>query len=353
MTLGWLFAFSLLWMVGCQFGGSTALQTESVGGYEAVFARYRHYLAVTAAPNGTVYAVGHNGTIARRHFGGQSWTLLAPGTERSLFGVSFPTAQEGWVVGAAGVILHTADEGATWMLQSSGTDKELLAVHFLDSRHGWAVGAAGVMLETHDGGQSWHDRSLRADVNLNDLFFLDAQTGWVVGEYGAVLRTTDGGAAWEQIAGNIPDTGAADLSWEELMSNPEIGAGGGSMATRGGLGENDTLFAVYFADAHRGWATATGGRVFLTRDGGAFWEVRETGVEAALFAVGAACPTCPLYACGGKGVVLRSTDGGETWTAVPTADRVYAYLRDMTFLGAAEPLLVGANGTLAVLRSAG
>lgn len=353
MNRWWLSVCPLLWIVGCQFASPTATPTGSSDGHEAVFARYRHYLAVTAAPNGTVYAVGHNGTIARRHSDDQSWTLLAPGMEHSLFGVSFPTAQEGWAVGAAGVILHTADGGATWTPQTSGTDKELLAVHFLDSMYGWAVGAAGVMLETRDGGQSWHDRSLRADVNLNDLFFLDAQTGWVVGEYGAVLRTTDGGAAWEQIAGNIPDTGAADLSWEELMSNPDIGAGGGSMATHGGLGENDTLFAVYFADARRGWATATGGRVFLTRDGGAFWEARETGMETALFAIGAACPTCPLYACGGKGVVLRSTDGGETWTAVQTPDRVYAYLRDMTFLGAAEPLLVGTNGTLVVLRSAG
>jgi photosystem II stability/assembly factor-like uncharacterized protein len=224
-------------------------------------------------------------------------------------------------------------------------------VHFIDATRGWVVGAAGVMLETVDGGRQWRDRSLGADVNLNNVFFLDAQTGWVVGEYGTVLKTTDGGATWAQIAGNIPNMGEEGLSWEELMSNPEIGAGGGSLATRGGLGENDNLFAVYFADAQRGWATATGGRIFLTRDGGHNWEPRETGYETPLFAISAACPTCPLYACGGRGVVLRSTDGGNIWTAVRVADRVFAYLRDMTFLSADDLVLVGTNGTLVITHS--
>lgn len=356
--MGWrstsvVFLVSLL-LTSCGAAGSgTAVGDGNETRSNMARSRYRHYLAVTVAPGGTLYAVGHNGTIARHQPGTPEWTLLSGGTEHSLFDASFPTPREGWVVGAVGVILHTPDGGASWIAQASGTEKELLAVSFVSATRGWVVGAAGTMLETRDGGQSWHDRSLSADVNLNDVFFLDAHTGWVVGEYGAVLKTTDGGATWEQIAGNIPDMGTEGLSWEELMSNPEIGAGGGSLATRGGLGENDNLFAVYFADAQRGWATATGGRVFVTQDGGANWTARETGVETPLFAVRTACPTCPLYACGGKGMVLRSMDGGDTWVTVPLAEPVYAYLRDLTLLPDGNLVIVGTNGTLVNAPQAG
>jgi photosystem II stability/assembly factor-like uncharacterized protein len=324
-----------------------------VSGAGAATARYRHYLAVSVAPDGTVYAVGHNGTIARWRSDTPEWTVLPAPVPQSLLSVSFSSAQEGWAVGAEGVIVHTEDGGATWTLQESGTDRELLAMHFIDTAHGWVVGAAGLMLETRDGGRQWRDRSLEVDANLNDVFFLDATTGWVVGEYGVVLKTVDGGASWEQVAGNIPDAGDASLSWEELMAKPDTGAGGGSLATRGGLGENDTLFAVHFADPQHGWATATGGRVFLTRDGGHHWKTRETGSETPLFAVGAACATCPLYACGGKGLVLRSTDGGLTWTPVQAADRLYAYLRDLAFPSATTLVLVGTNGTLVVTHPEG
>lgn len=350
----WLFVWGLLWLIGCQAAGSDSVAPgNAVVLQEAARSRYRHYLGVSVTTAEAIYAVGHNGTIVRRKVDDREWMVLPSGTAHSLFDVSFPAVNEGWVVGSAGVVLHTTDGGDSWLSQQSGTEKELLAVDFIDITRGWVVGASGVMLETSDGGQNWRDRSLRADVNLNDVFFFDTQTGWVVGEYGTVLKTTDGGATWEQIAGNIPDVGTEGLSWEELMSNPEVGAGGGSLATPGGLGENDNLFAVYFVDAQRGWTTATGGRIFATQDGGANWMAHETGVETPLFAVGTACSTCPLYACGGKGVVLRSMDGGNTWVPAPFAEQVYAYLRDLTLLPDGNLVIVGANGTLVVAPQAG
>lgn len=222
MLCGWI-----LWLGGCQMAGTESAQGVSNSlTIDQTRSRYHAYLAAAAAPNGMIWAVGQNGVIVVSQDHGQTWTPQRSGVARSLFGVSFPTAKEGWVVGARGAILHTADSGATWTVQHSGTEKELLAVHFLDATHGWAVGAAGVMLVTQDGGQQWQDRSLSTDVNLNDIYFLDAQTGWVVGEYGTVLKTADGGSTWEQVAGNIPDAGRGELSWEELMSNPDVGAGG-------------------------------------------------------------------------------------------------------------------------------
>ncbi|MCS6925345.1 MAG: YCF48-related protein, partial [Candidatus Binatia bacterium] len=145
-----LVLWGILVLMGCRSAGSgPAVSDGNETQRNVARSRYRHYLAVTVAPDGTLYAVGHNGTIARQQPGASEWTVLPTGTERSLFDVSFPTSREGWVVGAVGVILHTPDGGASWLSQTSGTEKELLAVAFVDATHGWAVGAAGTMLETH------------------------------------------------------------------------------------------------------------------------------------------------------------------------------------------------------------
>jgi len=329
----------------CQTANDATSRARSEGN-KGTLSRYDQYFSAAMPAEGKVWAVGQNGKIVVSHDRGQTWSAQVSNTNQSLLSVSFPEASRGWAVGVAGTILHTADGGTTWAMQNSGTEKDLLAVQFLDPQHGWVIGAAGVMLFTQDGGQHWQDRSLNADANLNHLYFLDAQTGWVVGEYGTVMKTTNGGETWEQVAGQIPDTGDEGKSWEELMSAKDVGAGGVSTATRGGLGEEDNLFAVYFADANHGWATSTGGRVFLTEDGGAQWQPKETGYEAPLFAVGAACQTCPLYTCGGRGLLLRSSDGGNTWSEVKLAERAYSYLRDLVFLGPQELLLIGTQGTL-------
>lgn len=338
-------AYCLIALLGCHSAGRTDTPAQEQVEKPAV-SRYDQYFAATALAADRIVAVGQNGKIALSRDRGQSWSLQSAAGAQSLFGVSFVTAQDGWVIGAGGSISRTTDGGTTWSAQKSGTEHNLFGIAFLNTDQGWVVGAAGVMLQTEDGGRHWQDRSLGQDVNLNDLYFLDARTGWVVGEYGAVVKTLDGGQTWEQVAGQIPDAGGEELSWEELMAADDIGAGGVSTLTLGGLGEEDILFGVYFADRDRGWAPSTGGRIFLSQNGGRHWEVRQTGYEAPLFAVGAACPSCPLYACGGRGLVLQSTDGGNTWSRFGLARPVYSYLRDLVFPGQGEPFFVGTQGTL-------
>ena len=113
-----------------------------------------------------------------------------------MYGLSFISPQEGWVVGGNGTILHTSDAGAHWTDQSSSTTAALYAVQFLTERRGTAVGAVGTVLATEDGGATWVAQETQGSVTLFDVYFSDPLTGWVVGNAGAMFQTTDGGGRW-------------------------------------------------------------------------------------------------------------------------------------------------------------
>jgi photosystem II stability/assembly factor-like uncharacterized protein len=87
----------------------------------------------------------------------QGWRLVldrpVPGKYEDL---AFPTAEDGWVVSAGGDILHTADAGAHWEVQASGLG-HLRSMEMLDAHHGFAGTLDGVLYRTDDGGKTWVD----------------------------------------------------------------------------------------------------------------------------------------------------------------------------------------------------
>ncbi len=129
------------------------------------------------------------------------------------------------------------------------------------------------------------------DAELTDITFVDAQHGWAVGEHGTLLRTIDGGATWE-------------LSSTELALSPQQSMVTGEMRrlidnVRSNIGESNQqitqtvrqsldirLESVSFANANLGIAVGgqfepytqlSRGHVLKTTDGGATWtEVKGT-----------------------------------------------------------------------------
>jgi photosystem II stability/assembly factor-like uncharacterized protein len=79
-------------------------------------------------------------------------------------------------------------------------------------------------------------------------------------------------------------------------------------------GITETLDAVYFVDAQKGWVAGEDGAIHYTANGGQTWRRQSSGTDEDLD---------DLYfldanrgwAVGGKGVILRTTDGGDTWEA--------------------------------------
>ena len=280
---------------------------------------------VKAVDGHEAWAVGNFGAIYHTADAGKTWQPRDSGTKAPL-GVDFASRTDGWVVGKSALILHTKDAGATWTRQTSpiGSQKPLFKVRALDARTAWAVGDWGAVTVTHDGGETWEDRSLTDDVVLYDVSFPDAQHGFVAGEYGTLLATNDGGGTW----------------------------------TKRPVGTEKTLFGVSFSTPTQGWVVGIDGLVLRTRDGGGTWDVQRGSVEAgSIEELGflEALKNPGLYGVqvagrygvvtGDTGMVLTSTDGGETWVRheLPGKQQL-VWLRAVSLGDGPEGFVVGGNG---------
>jgi photosystem II stability/assembly factor-like uncharacterized protein len=115
--------------------------------------------------------------------------------------------------------------------------------------------------------------------------------------------------------------------------------------------QNPFLFTVRFSDAQHGMISGLGGVVLRTEDGGRSWSYVETDRVQALFSVA----TTPgrAIAVGEKGLVQYSQDGGMTWNPPSESQfpTIFTFMRDLNFAPDAPKtgFIVGQEGM--VLRT--
>lgn len=291
---------------------------------------------LSAGPDGSPHYA-----LARTGDAGHTWrttglALFAPGEVAARAGalhLRFLDAQTGWLVvkRAAGsnfdlgTLFRTEDGGDTWQRASIPIGDP---VSFVDRQRGWtAGGAAGDQLyRTEDGGRTWRPEALVAPTDLANppLYqlpaFADGRRGVlpvVTGRAsGARLQsfvTDDGGQTW-RMAASLPVTrpvtpatrpsadAFADGQW--TLSLPGVGL---LRATLAGLpaqtGPGDVpagIRRVQMVTPDAGWASYAAGDC-----GGAGTAAGNGGRP------GTAGP-CRL-----ESRLLRTTDAGRTWQALP------------------------------------
>ena len=260
------------------------------------------------------------GILGRTRDGGRTWRFesgIVPGAERGsgLGRIQFRDSLRGWATAAEGQVLLTVDGGESWRPVRLPGRGHVHDLQFDGDGEGWAAGTQ--IAHTEDGGETWHtlfrSESENGYVTANAIHFLDASRGWLVGQAATLMRTDDGGEDWS----------AVKLPLE--------------------AGEHPTLWDITFLDARQGWVAGDGGSIFHTSDGGATWERQERGVpivralpkgeprrhdvlpglqnepdrltvSAVRFVDAQRGWAVGYYADVAEGIVLRTEDGGTTWS---------------------------------------
>lgn len=202
-------------------------------------------------------------------------------------GGHFFNSKSGWLV-SEGCILKTTNGGRTVQVKSNH-NVVFQDVTFVDRKRGWAVGwpanrntGRAIIYRTSNGGRTWIRAKVKFRGWLNAVCFADRRVGWAVGGRpgglrSLVLRTVDGGRHWTR------QTAANSWEWRDVQALTRKRAwivgdssamarttNGGRRwrAVEPGLGEN--FVAVEFRNRLLGWA-ASWGSVIKTTDGGATW----------------------------------------------------------------------------------
>ena len=238
--------------------------------------------------------------------GGVTWQSAAFPAVAGSGTVSFPDATHGWF--AASKLLRTTDGGATWAPVS---DTAFDDIDFISGSEGWGTtlrcsGQCHIeVLHTTDGGSSWQQQ-YGADVpNPGQLTFVGPRDGWLVfPSEGRALHTLDGGATWHDQA---------------LPIAPPQGGNAGNVTF---VGPNTGWAAIAICDP--GYTNCIG-HVSRSTDGGDSWTAVAPLPGActigSIMAVDASTAWVATFDCAASGTTLyRTTDGGAHWvsSSLPT-----------------------------------
>ncbi|MBK8969834.1 MAG: photosystem I reaction center subunit IV [Hahellaceae bacterium] len=279
-------------------------------------------------------AVGVRGHIVYSDDDGKTWAQAKVPVQVLLTGLSFADAQNGWAVGHGAVILRTRDGGLTWEKVFDGnkansdvieaarrlvTELEEKVANASDAERGdleYQLEEATFAAEDAEA-----DSEAGATKPLLDVWFRNANEGYVVGAYGLYFGTKDGGESWQYLAPTLPNPDHFHLNAINALAD-------------------GTMFIVGEA-----------GQIFRSVDQGATWSKMESPYEGSLFGVNGTGIPGQVLAFGLRGNAFRSEDNGVSWVEV--AKEITETLMSGTVGDAGRLVLVGNSGMLLVSSNGG
>ncbi|HKB02491.1 MAG TPA: SdrD B-like domain-containing protein [Gemmataceae bacterium] len=340
-------------------------------------------IAVSPANPSVIVLATQGGGVYRSTDGGATWAFGVDGTAgQTIKSVRFePGNTTHLLAGAVSFgVLRSGDGGASFGASSAGI-RELhitsTAVNPLDPMElavAFASGGTGGIYASHDGGQTWTLETVPAGT-WNSLRFAPDGRLYAIGNDGLQRRNVDG--TWTSV-GPAGAVGLRVVRFGESESNLIYvgGSGAGNVAgiwrsTDGGAtwtavytgseqhesvadieilpGGDGQVVIASFTDLDS--ANGTKGGVLRSTDGGVTWTPANTGLttgtEGNALAVSPADPNTVYLADGDSrgasfGGVYRSTDGGLTWArtaAIGAVTEVFADPDDARIVYIGQPAL--------------
>lgn len=202
-----------------------------------------------------------------------------------------------------------------------------------------------------DGGQSWAPVISGTVARLRTVAFGGGGRGVVAGANG-LLFTADSGATWTPTLAGDSGVCCTSVAYADALTVVASYRNGFLRSTDGGqsfgVGFSATVFnpLVRFGSATHG--AVADGRILYTTDGGANWPVATQ--PPAVGATTLAFASSSIAVAGGLGSLLRTTNGGQTWTLL-YGDRVPRVVNSLAFNTTCVGLSLGEGPSFSAMRT--
>lgn len=272
------------------------------------------------------YVTGNNSDAFRTVDGGQTWIPMTGVPAGSWRDIKFFTPAVG-VIGANGALAYTDDGGVSWQVQSGYPDCPIVyGMDFWDAANG-LVGGHQVtsdirgIFRTQDTGRTW---TAVLELATNDVAFIDRRTALAaVVQESSIYRSTDGGQTWRLASGPFDDDGPmSELDFAggdtvfgiSAMGDIWRSSNGGSTWAKQFDGISDLPYdwRIRAFDRNVAWATGPHGLLIGTTNGGNTWTVLNRGMGQEVTDI-VMFDDDYGYTVHRNGYLSRTTDGGDHW----------------------------------------
>ncbi len=210
------------------------------------------------------------------------------------------------------------------------------SVFFLNVKDGFISGATGGIYKTTDSAKTWVTLNSTVNIPVYNLFFINAQTGFAVGGQiscsgtgcispgGFILRTLDGGQTWSRVYTPTEKIEITSVYFINTSTGFCVGNniilktmdGGQTWSEYKVNALSRQLRQILFINTQVGYAVGLSGQIVKTGDGGVTWTVQGPYSNAGYYAIAAA--NGAMYASGQE-KILKSINNGISWSELPNS----------------------------------
>jgi len=257
-----------------------------------------HIRSIISLDENNIVAAGLKGFFLKSTDSGLSWDVSYLSQNFSVSELKYFSPDNilfafvGDLVVGGTILYKSTDKGTSWDSISYFYNWSITDLDKNSDNNLFAVGGNGKIFKSTDSGDNWQSVNSPTNINLNAIQFINSQNGCIVGRDGLILSTSDNGNNWSIIQSSTTEDLHA-LDFFDSMNGMAVG---------------------------RNW-TWIENTILKTTDGGLTWikKVVSDTLEELLDVEFIDVSNIIIvggnddYFGGREPIVLRSSDGGETW----------------------------------------
>ncbi|XP_002966130.2 photosystem II stability/assembly factor HCF136, chloroplastic [Selaginella moellendorffii] len=287
------------------------------------------------------FLLGTRQTLLETKDGGRSWSPRSVASaEEEDFNYRFNSisfkGKEGWIIGKPAILLHTSNAGETWerIPLSSRLPGNPVVIQATGDKQAEMVTDEGAIYVTSNAGYNWKaavEETVSATLNRTVSSGISGAS-YYTGTFNTVNRSPQGDYVAVSSRGNFY------MTWEpgQPYWQPHNRRSARRIQNMGWRADGGL------------WLVVRGGGLYLGKCLGVCEDFEEASIPSRGFGIldlGYRSKD-EAWAAGGSGMLLKTTDGGNTWSRDRVADSIAANLYSVKFLDNKKGFVLGNDGVL-------